>query len=628
MCDQQQLKRIEELCSAKHSVSSIYADESEKSPGDIANSLYKSHLLTASTRGPKRVLTKITKHELDFARRCGRFEETEPSDLFLSAYYSSLLCLEGDSMTNCCSPPLCGTTGIVPMAVIGSIHDQLRHVSNLIARAEHEVLLATNFWKASKSSTYISDALRELSARSQRRGVIVVVRIMYDRGAAAQIFNNHQDVGPQGWTNVNVGLPNPEDIPGIELKVVNFHRPPLGTFHAKFMVVDRRIATVQSNNVQDNDNMEMTTHLEGPIVDSLWDTFIVSWHNSLVTPLPTRQSEAGNSALPITMDTTFANVRLDEAGHIENQSMTTSTDLAEHIAGDPQYDSSLGEEMMRMQATLRGKNGTSPAEAVARHLSSTTNSNFLSGLQPDVQVGFLPFVAVHQPKLVPMAMVSRKPYANLNNESVHVPQNEAFLALVEHAKHSIFIQTPNLNAKDLLPALAAALERGVEVTYYVCLGYNDAGEMLPGQGGTNEQAAGKLFDSLASDEAKSRLGIFFYVAADQIEPRHNSFKQRSCHIKLLIADGQVAIQGSGNQDTQTWYHSQEVNVMIDSAEVCKVWRAGIERNQNTAKYGRVARDGFWYDQNGEIPPGTTRPGGGISGVIHGALGMLRKAQGK
>jgi phosphatidylserine/phosphatidylglycerophosphate/cardiolipin synthase-like enzyme len=227
-----------------------------------------------------------------------------------------------------------------------------------------------------------------------------------------------------------------------------------------------------------------------------------------------------------------------------------------------------------------------------------------------------------------MAMVSRKPYANLNNESVHVPQNEAFLALIEHAKHSIFIQTPNLNAKDLLPALASALERGVQVTYYVCLGYNDAGEMLPGQGGTNEQAAKKLYQSLTSEEAKSRLNIFFYVAADQTEPKHNSFKQRSCHIKLLIADEQVAIQGSGNQDTQTWYHSQEVNVMVDSAEVCKVWRAGIERNQNTAKYGRVAEDGYWHDEKGKIAKGSTKSGGGIGAAFQGAMGMLRKAQGK
>jgi phosphatidylserine/phosphatidylglycerophosphate/cardiolipin synthase-like enzyme len=628
MCDQEQLKHIEQLCCVKYSVSAIYARESEQSPGEIANSLYKSHLLTSSTRAPKRDLLNITQRELDFARKCGRFEGTEPSDLFLSAFYWTLLCLEGDALANCCSPSLCGSTGIVPMAVIGSIHDQLRHVSNLIARAQHEVLIATNFWKASRSSTYISDALRELSARSQRRGVIVVVRIMYDRGDAAQLFNNHQDVGPKGWTNVNVGLPNPEDIPGIDLKVVNFHKPPLGTFHCKFMVVDRRIATVSSNNVQDNDNLEMTTHLEGPIVDSLWDTFLVSWHNGLDMPLPTRQAEARGQPFPITTDSTFSAVKLDAGGHIEPQGMTTSGEVLEHLAGAPQYDSSVGEEMMRMQATLRGKDGTSPAEAVAQHLSGTTKSNVSSGLDPDSRVNFLPFVAVHQPTPIPMAMVSRKPYANRNNDSVHVPQNEAFLALIEHAKHSIFIQTPNLNAKDLLPALAAALERGVEVTYYVCLGYNDAGEMLPGQNGTNEQAAKRLFQSLTSEEAKSRLNIFFYVAADQTEPKHNIFKQRSCHIKLLIADEQVAIQGSGNQDTQTWYHSQEVNVMVDSAEVCKVWRTGIERNQNTAKFGRVAQDGYWYDANGKIAKGTTQSNGGVSAVFQGAMGMLRKAQGK
>jgi phosphatidylserine/phosphatidylglycerophosphate/cardiolipin synthase-like enzyme len=628
MCDQEQLKHIEQLCCVKYSVSAIYARESEQSPGEIANSLYKSHLLTSSTRGPKRDLLNITQRELDFARKCGRFEGTEPSDLFLSAFYWSLLCLDGDALANCCSPSLCGSTGIVPMAVIGSIHDQLRHVSNLIARAEHEVLLATNFWKASRSSTYISDALRELSARSQRRGVVVVVRIMYDRGDAAQLFNNHQDVGPKGWTNVNVGLPNPEDIPGIDLKVVNFHRPPLGTFHCKFMVVDRRIATVSSNNVQDNDNLEMTTHLEGPIVDSLWDTFLVSWHNAIDTPLPTRQTEARSQPFPITADPTFSAIKLDAGGHIEPESMTAAVDLQEHMAGAPQYDSSIGEEMMRMQTTLRGKDGASPAEAVAQHLSSTTRSNVASGLDHNSRVKFLPFVAVHHPQPIPMAMVSRKPYANLNNESVHVPQNEAFLALIEHAKRTIFIQTPNLNAKDLLPALASALERGVEVTYYACCGYNDAGEMLPGQNGTNEQAAKKLYQSLTSEEAKARLNIFFYVAADQTEPKHNSFKQRSCHIKLLIADEQVAIQGSGNQDTQTWYHSQEVNVMVDSAEVCKVWRAGIERNQNTAKFGRVREDGYWYDGDGKIAKGTTQSSGGIGAVFQGAMGMLRKAQGK
>ncbi|KAM0715729.1 hypothetical protein Q7P37_009229 [Cladosporium fusiforme] len=627
---QDSLKHIEELCSSKSSISASYALESEKSPGEIAHSLFQSDLLQRSTHKAGRELRAITKNDLDFARRCGNFEGTQPSDLFLSAYYGSLLCLDGDPLANCCSPSLCGSTGIVPMAVIGSIHDQLRHVSNLIARAEHEVLLASNFWKASKSSTFVSDALRELSRRSQARGRTAVVKIIYDRGAASQIFNSHQNVGPQGWTNVNVGLPAPEEVPGIDLKVVNFHKPPLGTFHPKFMVVDRCIATVSSNNIQDNDNLEMTTHFEGAIVNGLWETFLVSWHNLLEPALPCREQDpfANENTFPICSDIIFSQFDLNPAGQIGSTSETSSTDLQKHCAGAPQYDSSVGEEILRMQATLYRQDETSRMDVVAKHLSDTTNSGFRASVTPDSPTEFFPFVAMHMPEPVPMALVSRKPYQNLNNQSSNVPQNEAFLSLIENAKHNIFIQTPDLNAKDLLPALAKALERGVEITYYVCLGYNDAGEMLPGQGGINEQAAGRLFRSLQSDEAKARLNIFFYVAADQTEPKHKCFGQRSCHIKLLIADGQVAIQGSGNQDTQSWYHSQEVNVMVDSPDVCKVWREGIERNQNTARYGRVREDGFWYDENGKLAPGTNGSGGGVSSMIHGMLGMLQKARGE
>lgn len=43
----------------------------------------------------------------------------------------------------------------------------------------------------------------------------------------------------------------------------------------------------------------------------------------------------------------------------------------------------------------------------------------------------------------------------------------------------------------------------------------------------------------------------------------------------MIVDDQVGIQGNGNQDGQSWYHSQEANIMIDSKEVCAEWMTGI-----------------------------------------------------
>lgn len=89
------------------------------------------------------------------------------------------------------------------------------------------------------------------------------------------MWNNHQDVSSTGWQAAGVGLPPPEQMPNVDLAIVNFHRPPLGTFHSKFMIVDRQIATVSSNNIQDNDNLEMMTHIEGPIVDSVRN--IIPW---------------------------------------------------------------------------------------------------------------------------------------------------------------------------------------------------------------------------------------------------------------------------------------------------------------------------------------------------------------
>lgn len=104
-----------------------------------------------------------------------------------------------------------------------------------------------------------------------------------------------------------------------------------------------------------------------------------------------------------------------------------------------------------------------------------------------------------------------------------------------------------MNAEPLLEPLLNAVRRGVVVTCYLCLGYNDAGELLPFQNGTNEMIANRLYKALDSNQEKERLRIFYYVGKDQTKPIHNSFKKRSCHIKLMIVDEQITIQGIFNE---------------------------------------------------------------------------------
>jgi phosphatidylserine/phosphatidylglycerophosphate/cardiolipin synthase-like enzyme len=60
----------------------------------------------------------------------------------------------------------------------------------------------------------------------------------------------------------------------------------MGTFHSKYMVIDRRIACVSSNNIQDRVNLEMNIHLEGPIVDAFYDMALLSWAEKMDPPLP------------------------------------------------------------------------------------------------------------------------------------------------------------------------------------------------------------------------------------------------------------------------------------------------------------------------------------------------------
>lgn len=70
----------------------------------------------------------------------------------------------------------------------------------------------------------------------------VVIKLIYDRGSVEQLWNAHAAVKPKDM--VALKIPLPDEIPGIDLQVINFHRVLLGTFHAKFLIVDKKVALI------------------------------------------------------------------------------------------------------------------------------------------------------------------------------------------------------------------------------------------------------------------------------------------------------------------------------------------------------------------------------------------------
>jgi len=193
--------------------------------------------------------------------------------------------IDADPLAGLVSPSLLGSSGVIPLSIVSVIPDIMRHYAELIAQARAEIVFATNYWEDSASSSVLADALRKLSKRVEaRNGAKVVIKLMYDRGNLKQVVKNRIIVKPVSWSKI--GLPTEDEIPGVALEVINYHRPLVGTFHAKYLIVDRRVACLNSNNVQDRPNVEMMVQLEGPVVDSIYDMALISWSNALKPPLP------------------------------------------------------------------------------------------------------------------------------------------------------------------------------------------------------------------------------------------------------------------------------------------------------------------------------------------------------
>lgn len=640
------------FCQSGESISSLLASDPSLSPGQAWKKLcchYKHH--GHESQDIRDIgQGEVTDEQLEMAYKCGKWGKTRPSKLFLRLYHDSLCTLNDNPAHGMVSPSLLGSSGVAPLAILSVIPDIVRHMSNLIVGAEKEVFLATNYWQNSTASQFITDAMKELSRRAGERGSKVVMKVLYDRGSPKQLFEPHYIVPEKEYTGKAVGLPHKHEIPNIDLEVMNYHDPMLGTFHSKFMVVDRKIGIVQSNNIQDNDNMEMMVHVEGSIVDSLYDMALMTWHKKMSPPLPslnTPAAQGGISCFGPSQDASLpakgtpANLRTQDVlndGHHPVQypegtgppnGLSENGLLPEHTHKHPHYDEDIAGELKRVQESVSAKPNETQVQAVSRHLNHSVNEGF-KGDAPECNAHdeMTPYMAhpAHEP--FPIAMVNRQPYGPPNHKSVSNPQNAAWLSALRNAEKSVFIQTPTLNAEPLVPAIIEACERGIDVYCYICLGYNDAGELLPMQGGHNEMIAAHLYKSL-SLAGRQRLHYYWYVGKDQTKPIVAEHKKRSCHVKLIIVDDRIAVVGSGNQDTQSWFHSQEVNLLLESPGVCAAWIDGLRRNQNTRQYGELNRDdGMWRDANGKEAEGATGVDPGRFAWAKGVVGAVQRVRGK
>ena len=236
----------------------------------------------------------------------------------------ALLPLARNQLSGVVSPSLIATTGILPLSIFSTGPDIIGHYYDCIISAKQEVIIMTNYWQGGKNVDKIASALLELNRREGLRkergtsktsadfGRKIVVKMMWDRGpqTLADLFRLRKPVPPGQW-RAN-GLPEENEIPHLTVEILNYHRPLMGTFHVKLLLVDRQVALINSNNIQDRPNVEACFRFEGDIVNAIYDHAIVSWGETFRPPLPRiftpALSQPGNEAFAELSATTAAAV--------------------------------------------------------------------------------------------------------------------------------------------------------------------------------------------------------------------------------------------------------------------------------------------------------------------------------
>ncbi|KAJ3043933.1 hypothetical protein HDV00_003973 [Rhizophlyctis rosea] len=517
------------------------------------------------------------------------FGGCQPSNSFSKVFSDVAAALRHNPKGNIVDPKCTGSTGTIPLTILSNMPDIITHYCQLIRKAQHEILLATNVWKNSESVKAIGNALRELSRKAMERGQAekVVVKIMFLMFNPKLVLHNHIILSDQEVQSDKIGLPNPKELAGIDLQVAVHHNLPLGTLHSKFMVVDGRVAVIGSNNIQDNANLELSCTFQGPIVPNIRMVFLKTWYPD-----------------------------------VDDHNGTILSAATPEWPTEEEWNSFAGEILERWKA----KTGELDLDVVTRNLNSTYSpTTHATDTSPSLTTR--PFTPIHltttrQP--IPIALINRAHFASPIDPSLSKhpsPQNTAFLSAVKNAREHVYIQTPDLNADYMVAGILEAARRGVECCLVLTAGYNDAGEMVPMQGGHghNEKTVARMYVEVG-EEFKQFLKIYWYVGRDMSAPMHATQRCRNSHVKLMIIDHTITIFGSGNQDVQSWYHSQEINVLVDSPSFAQSLLDLVNSNQNTFLYGLIDRaDGIWKGEGGERMMGGYGPNAGIGGFVKAAV---------
>lgn len=307
--------------------------------------------------------------------------------------------------------------------------------------------------------------------------------------------------------------------------------------------------------------------LEGPIVQSIYDTAILSWWMSFKDPLPLLSKPPVYAPELSASDFVFGEEHQDVAGMGDREAMAERTRQRLVLIPSPSTPSpptprtppalSLSVPSPLSPPALSPTTPLSPSApspiAPSPITPSPTSFTARGGDSPNgegasgdaptslppppqtPQPSAAPFtpVLVHAPhEPFPIAMVNRTPRGRRGAGDAFVPQNQAWLAGFKFATRSVFLQTPSFSAKPIVFAALDAVRRGVTVEIYADLEFEDGEPSADGR--ANQLVAAYMYSQLAP-EHRPNLRVYWYTAKGDSGPLSTRGSAHTCHIKLMSA---------------------------------------------------------------------------------------------
>ncbi|KAF2125687.1 phospholipase D/nuclease [Dothidotthia symphoricarpi CBS 119687] len=392
----------------------------------------------------------------------------------------------------------------------------------LLESTDHELILVTCFWARSSTLETLNSILRKLSDKAILRGTEkICVQLCFSSSSLFQkLFHKQSLTGqtypPSVWTK-KLGLPDPSELGGLDLRIKSIFILPFSVMHPKFMIIDRKTVILPSCNISWEEWFEGAVTMSGSVVDQFLKFYSVFWERQ-PDILPLEDADTG-------------------------------------------------------QATTKPKIGEvgSTMDLGHGHMITNLAPSKRKPVIADVPTVFLPSPHRRNPRFQPFT-------SSEHIVAPPTPLNTFLLSLFAKAEKSIRIQTPNLTAPPVLSALRNALARGINVQILTSERLMIL-EQLVTAGTTTSQCVKRLIKRYrklcqpnprrpATDEeaalASSRPGrlqiSYFEPPSGPKKRGQEGGEPQQSHLKLTIVDDEVLVLGSGNLDRASWFTSQELGV--------------------------------------------------------------------